>query len=239
MGSFDMARLRAFLLVGTLLISAMCTSMVPDDDNFPLPRVSDEGSTISANGTFGDEPQDPIPICTVLEGHEGNSSFGRGLANVGDVNGDGIDDILLQSVDRRRSANMWITNYFPYLLLGRSDRRFDLNQLQLIGRENHSSHVTPFHTFLDSCQLGDVNGDGYADVWSLPPRVLSGEVVYVDSILEVWNGSPSGLPDTPSSSVYIPSEEDLANHFTAFSAGIGDVNGDGYNYAFVYHYRSP
>ncbi len=232
MGSARKAKLLAFAIIVLLITVPLSQSTTIDTADGPSLEVGSDAGPCRGEGAIGEEPQDPIPICTVVEGHEGNSSFGLKLTNVGDVNGDGIDDILLQSVDEDRS-NMWTIALLPYLLPGREDRRFDLDQLQLLGIEN-GSHRTPFHTFYDDPWLGDVDGDGHADVWSMPPQVMWGEITYIPSVLETWHGGPGGLPLEPDKAISVPCEENLTSWFSCTFAGIGDVNGDGYDDAFAF-----
>jgi len=83
------------------------------------------------------------------------------------------------------------------------------------------------NTFGDSLALGDVNGDGYADL-------VFGNYGYVSSHGRVWilHGGPAGIADTDLSAGQIPDTtlDGEAGASTNFGSQLacGDVNGDGY-----------
>jgi FG-GAP repeat len=125
----------------------------------------------------------------VLTGAAAGDQFGSDLAGAGDVNGDGFDDLMIGA---------------PRSDLGGTDA--GLAQIYFGG--------TSFNTTADlrivgvgTGGLGDVNGDGFADVW-----------------VGAAGGSPGGLylggPNMDSQA-----DAQMAS-FPAF--GVGDINGDGF-----------
>ena len=130
----------------------------------------------------------------------GLSSFPTKLGAAGDVNGDGIPDFFATGT----SATGSVARLF--LLHGRDlagGGSIDPNPISDIPG-----------TWIRASGLGDVNGDGYADVGALTADEL-----------QVYLGGPSGLRDSPAT---IPAASISNNPLTAASIAMaGDVNADG------------
>jgi hypothetical protein len=142
----------------------------------------------------------------VLKSPKGAPCFGRCLANAGDVNGDGLSDIL---VGENCTGN-------AYLYLG-SRSGFANQEPRAITVADGAKQY--FGRYLAG--IGDVNGDGYADV---AIESTNGSVAYV------FYGSKQGLVGAPQL-VGTPNGAD-ARELNCM--GIGDVNGDGIDDALLY-----
>jgi len=124
----------------------------------------------------------------------------RLIANVGDINGDGYDDLMIvDGIPNVISSVRWMIYY------GGTD---DLSTPDRIEVPDPNIHISSF------CRLGDVDGDGYDDM---------GIAYLLDNIyyFEIWWGESwtrqiiaSGIGHPP--------------HKVAI-VGIGDVNNDGFD----------
>ncbi|MBI5711714.1 MAG: protein kinase, partial [Candidatus Eisenbacteria bacterium] len=140
--------------------------------------------------------------------------FGEAEAGVGDVNGDGFDDIMVAATYFSGTANL---QGRAMLYLGNRSGRFGAPAWTAVGRgalDQLGARVAP---------AGDVNGDGYADVLVLDELYREPDHRRVGAI-SLYLGSPSGLAREPASRLvgWQPQSE-----FGSGLAGVGDVNGDG------------
>lgn len=153
------------------------------------------------------------------ESNVAGALFGKSVAAAGDVNGDGHDDILIGAGDY---SGPEVGEGKVYLFYGTAS----------------GATASPVWTF-ESNQagaalgypvegLGDVNGDGYADVIVGANGYTDGETE--EGVAFAFYGSPSGLPATPNWTV--ESNNETAHMGHAVSSA-GDVNGDGYDDAVV------
>ena len=206
----------------------------PSDDG-----LSDEGDR--GPTPVADAEDDAIPIVTVLEGPE-DDPFGQSVSNLGDVDGDGVDDMIAGS-----GYNYWrepepipMMGAAQYLILGREDRNYTGTDLDEVGNGSSgwSQHSERW--------LGDVNGDGHndlvyrRDLFLLRKDDGTGEIIdYMDQYkLYVHHGGEDGYSDEPDTVIdVLPT--DLAANVTYISfqyGGVGDVNGDGFDDLFVYRH---
>lgn len=157
-----------------------------------------DGPSLFSNWNTGTSFEDP--------------NYGWSVASAGDVNGDGLDDVLV-------GAPNWDNFSNP----GESD-----NGLVLLYLGSLSGLPTSYSWFyfgapndnvgISVSGLGDVNNDGYADFGVGAHQPFSG---FGKAL--VFFGGPS-LPSTPSQTVTGPS------NFSRFGSAVsgGDFNGDGY-----------
>ena len=116
--------------------------------------------------------------------------FGETICGLGDSNGDGFADFV--------AGGVVSTEEFQGAAAGPQRRG--------VG--------TPVVFYLDSCDGGDVNRDGYGDL-------LVGDSD--DNIFEIYLGGPSGLSSSSAWGALPPDDP-----ITASAAFAGDVNGDGH-----------
>jgi hypothetical protein len=127
------------------------------------------------------------------------------LAGAGDLNGDGYDDVVVGMPDLGLGEVYW--------MLGGPDGLLEPHLLEVIGsgRVGFGRSV---------CGAGDLNGDGYDDV---AVSELNGAGVPYGGVY-VYLGSAAGL-STPQ----LVLEPETPLHFGEALAGLGDVDGDGYD----------
>jgi len=152
----------------------------------------------------------------------GATRFGAGVSSVGDVNGDGIDDIIVAAV---RVGQV-------YVIYGRRGEGEDILITSDFASSGqgfllHSSVIDMFHTTTVN-GAGDVNGDGIGDIMiGMPSDTSSTGIVYV-----IY-----GSKDPSSSVIELSTSLDPLQGFwiqgpgtsSLFGAQIypaGDVNGD-------------
>ncbi len=166
---------------------------------------------------------EPVPLYTTVSGPEDSYGFGSYLANVDDVQGDGVQDLLVGSgyggirpEKPLPPGQIDIKGMSNYLMLGRTDRTFDPDQLQQI------DNMSVYWSNREMRWLGDVNGDGHADVVSTPSEFyayLMPPYYYMPSI-QVRYGTATGLPEDPDLVIDIQPEDIPANvSYVSFSYG--------------------
>ncbi len=151
----------------------------------------------------------------VLEPNKDNANFGFSVASAGDVNGDGISDLLVGApgFDGGSPGEGKAFIYYGTVngVSSPSDWGFESNQ-------------TNARLGWAVSTAGDVNGDGYSDIIVSAP--------YWDSIetdegrVWIFYGSQSGVASVPARIIESNQSE---SHFGAAVACVGDVNNDGYS----------
>ncbi|MBN1135642.1 MAG: VCBS repeat-containing protein, partial [Anaerolineae bacterium] len=135
--------------------------------------------------------------------------MGRAVATAGDVNGDGLTDLVVGAPGASSSTGLVHVYYATPSGLAPSPA------LTLTGEMNGDQLGYALST------AGDVNGDGYADL------VVGAPWYGVNSLgrIYVYYGSGSGLSATPA---FTDTGEQLNGLLGHSVAGAGDVDGDGY-----------
>ncbi len=147
-----------------------------------------------------------------------SGQFGLAVSGAGDVDGDGIDDLVVGAPYEDASAENAGAVYFyrggSRGELGASDRVVDAD-----GQEG-----SVFGCSLS--QAGDVNGDGYGDVVIGAMGATSQGAR--SGLAYVFLGGQDGLSSSAQAALQ-PSNADDVFFFGASVAGAGDVDGDGYD----------
>jgi len=163
--------------------------------------LSNTGRAYVYLGSAGGLAAMPSTTLTGPDGAEG--SFGYSVASAGDVNGDGYADLVVGAYRVGRT----------YVYLGSASGLASTPATALTCPD--SANVSSV------AGVGDVNGDGYADlvVGANGAMSLTGRVY-------VYLGSAGGLATTPTTVLTGP--DGPGGLFGRSVAGTGDINGDGY-----------
>ena len=145
----------------------------------------------------------------VATGEMTSTFFGASAATAGDVNGDGYSDVIVGAPTYMNFTGR------AYLYLGAPTGLSLTPAFTATGEGPESSLGVPVGT------IGDVNGDGYSDVFITASRVSTPASAYVF----IYHGSAAGLGPTPA--LTLTGEDPSA--FGLWSGAAGDVNGDGYS----------
>ncbi len=184
----------------------------------PFSAVIDAGSL---NGTNGFMIEHFLP-----GGYNWGASGGESVSGVGDVNGDGISDMLIgaqQALNGYGACYVVFGSKIPFSYVFNASALDGTNGFVI---DNLSNNFNTRHLTVNGA--GDINGDGFADIIIGAPFALSGSKSYV-----VFGNSG------PFSATFNASSLDGKNGFTIVGYqdtqsiygqsvdGAGDVNGDG------------
>ncbi len=163
--------------------------------------MTDAGSAFVFSGATGNQ-------LFRLDGTDPGDFLGNSVAGAGDVNGDGVPDIVVGAMWADPNGGSWVGSAFVFSgATGAQFYRWD----GWATRGKFGSSVAG---------AGDVNGDGYADV-----------------IVGATDADPYGIPGAGSVSVFSGATSGLLFRFDGSEpgeylgwsvSGAGDVNGDGF-----------
>ncbi len=150
-----------------------------------------------------------------------NNRFGRYLASAGDVNGDGIDDILVGATGYGSFSNY--TEERAMIFYGRTAFEGGPSTTPDWVVQTPYTYGTGFGSTLAA--IGDVNNDGFSDI-------LVGASAYESSqgrahIYYGSNTGPSMEPDWMETSGQPYGTAAGPTNYSASAASLGDINGDG------------
>jgi hypothetical protein len=148
----------------------------------------------------------------LIEGATADAHFGVSVAGIGDANGDGYDEVAigadLHSAGQLNEGRVAVYRGSPTGITTVLNNLF--------------SNLDGARMGFSVAELGDVNGDGYADL-------VAGAPTYTGTLAEqgrvwLWHGSPTGL-NTPR----LLTGTTANARFGWSVAGAGDLDGDGYS----------
>ncbi len=154
-----------------------------------------------------------------FESDHADAGFGNRVASAGDVNGDGYGDLVVGATGytdgELNEGRVYVFFGSPDGLSASPDWTFESD----VANAGLGSAVAG---------VGDVNGDGFADIVVGASGFESGQ--FVEGAAFGFWGSPAGLPDVPN--WFIETNREYS-YYGSSVAGLGDVNGDGYGDAIV------
>ncbi|MBO6503999.1 MAG: FG-GAP repeat protein [Kordiimonadaceae bacterium] len=160
-----------------------------------------------------------------IEGESFGDAFGFSVSGGGDVNGDGIDDIVIGAIGTDTSFDSSLGSTF--VLFGDADGfgatvdAEDIrgqNGYELLGTEEFD------RTGLVVNIAGDINGDGIDDVISGSPFANREGVAYTGEAVIIFGEESTSRGDT------VRINHELLGGYNGFAVdGLGDINGDGFD----------
>lgn len=165
-----------------------------------------------------------------LTAENSNDYFGKSSISAGDINGDGVEDILISApyFDNINSYN----DGRVYLIFGTSGTNTPHTNIPLTG-ESQGIMITgnQYDTIGEHMSpLGDVNGDGYDDFIIGVPSSDDGNITDVGKAYlyfgrEYFNSVSNNLSDANMTFRGMEKYENMGRSVSA----LGDINGDGYS----------
>lgn len=149
---------------------------------------------------------------TAIQGGVALGQFGSSLARAGDLNGDGLDDILVGSP--RLNGNDGVV----HVIYGRQGGLGGVVDVGALGDGGAGFAATPASFGNIVTGLGDVNGDGRDDFLAISSADRTGWLVFGGSI-----GFPTGVDLTSQLGTQLLKLGNSGN----FGAAAGDLNDDG------------
>jgi len=152
----------------------------------------------------------------MLETNQVDAEMGRSVASAGDVNGDGYADVIV-GVERYDFGEMEQGAAFIYF--GGSGAFDTIADAQLVSNQAGA--------FMggSAAGVGDVNGDGYADVIVGAEQFENDQATTNEGAAFIYFGGPGAFNATADA---LLESNQLSAFFGNSVAGAGDVNGDGY-----------
>lgn len=165
---------------------------------------------------------------TTLTSQANTQDFGYGASAMGDVNGDGIDDLIVTSTYDNGAGT---TNNYVYVIYGNAagiSKTLNINSMTPAQGYKISCNSGNTDTPVFATYVGDVNGDKIGDFVIVEPssetqQAGTVQVVYGKSGVTTGDFDISALTDTTG----VAFQSGSTIYVTGVIAA-GDVNGDGY-----------
>lgn len=159
---------------------------------------------------FGSAQGFPAQPSQIIEGSETNSFFGFGIKSLGDFNGDGYADVLVNAIGANGGLGRLLV--YPGSAQGLSAKP----ATTLEG-------AAPWSNFGRVIDTGDINGDGIADIVVGKTSPTGG----IPGMALIYRGSRSGYGPAASETLF-PVQQDDSDWFGNTVSILGDVDGDGF-----------
>jgi len=160
-----------------------------------------------------------------FRGEYASDEAGGAVSGAGDVNGDGLDDVLVGAVKGNNGSNLDTGKV--YLVLGSSGAWYDDISLSQVD-DTFVGEVEDDKLGWDAVGAGDVNGDGLDDLWMSAPYndeaasdagqvyLMLGDAALYGGFVDVGNADASY-------------QGEASNDRVGRIAGGGDLDGDGFD----------
>lgn len=193
------------LLLLALLVPLASSSLAQQAGTARAPRVA--------------APSAPVTTPTVvLEGGSAGDTLGRSMASAGDINGDGYADLIAGAPLADLVGDPTLTDAgSAQIYYGSSTGLSPAPALTLTGAQSGEQYG------LSVAGIGDVNGDGYADVAVAGVYYDDGANIDAGRV-DVYLGTAAGLSPTPAFEV-----TGQPSSLFGLALGGGDVNADGFS----------
>jgi len=171
----------------------------------------------------------------VLNGADDGDDSGNSVSGAGDVNDDGVDDLIIGATGANPNGSQSGESYVVFGAdeIG-SSGVFELSDLD--GTNGFALHGINAGDFSGGAVsgAGDINGDGVDDVLISAPRAAangtqSGESYVVFGGSGVGNGGVFELSDLDGSNGFVLNGINFGDRSGSSLSGAGDINGDGVN----------
>lgn len=148
-----------------------------------------------------------------ITGYDDYDFLGSSVAPLGDINGDGNDDVIVGARNYETDGNTGAA----FIYFGSGTDIVDTPATIILSVEN----TTDFGDQVSAA--GDVNGDGYMDV--LVSAYNDAIVPFLEAVY-VFHGTATGIETTPA---VVLEAESIETLFGSTISAAGDLNGDGYD----------
>ena len=170
----------------------------------------------------------------VLNGIDGNDASGSATSIVGDVNGDGIDDLVIGAPGADPNGNSGAGE--SYIVFGKSTGFAASIELSDLDGTNgfvlNGTNTDEFSGIFIS-GIGDISGDGINDLmvgvssrFAYDPAISTGKNYIIFGRSTSFSASLE-LSDLNGSNGFVLNGVDTYDYAGSFISGSGDVNGDG------------
>jgi hypothetical protein len=194
-------------------------------------------------GASLDLNQKPTPNILEIEGTNANDQLGFQMAVVGDINGDGYEDLAITAkYSDVNGSNSGAT----YIIFGTSDLQ-ELDTLEVSDLDGSDGFVIGgigTNNFLTSVnKAGDVNGDGYDDIImgapiAAPNGAASGESYVVFGDPTLGTSGTFLLNNLNGSNGFSIAGEHTLDRSGRTVDTVGDINGDGFSDLIIGAYKA-
>jgi hypothetical protein len=165
----------------------------------------------------------PATPSTLIGGASPPASFGANIANLGDVNGDGFPDLGISNYVAPAGTVAGSATFAVYL--------GGPSGAAVAPQFTSANLCGAFGCYVEFAGVGDLNGDGYADV---AVSTLNASHPNPNGAVQVYLGSATGLSATPGVILSVPNIATSSSPGGCVEAGMqslfaaADFNGDGY-----------
>ena len=152
--------------------------------------------------------------------------FGQSVANLGDLDGDGVTDIAVGAPDHTVDGIRTGTVYVIFLNEdGGAKGTVEINSMEFAGLDSLNAHDKFGHSIAN---IGDLDGDGVTDIAVGAPGHLVGEIGTGD-LYVIYLNNDGSVKQTAEINGDTPNGPVLEDHdlFGQSVANLGDLDGDG------------